>query len=1103
MLRKLLFTKALIFLCALWLPAQDLYPEWVRGFGGTGIDWSRDMITNSAGEIYLVGNFAGTVDFDPGPGVTSITSKNFSQDFFLSKYSPQGNLIWVKTLGGNGNDQAYAITEGDSGSIYITGGYNALMDFDPGPNTFNRFPNGNFDIFLLKLDSAGNFRWAISMGGNFQDYGRDVAVDTSGNILVCGEFRSQIDFDPSSAYWGSIALGARDGFVAKYTSTGQFIWGENIGSSGSEAALAITVDEDDHIYIGGEFNGTSDFDPSSTIQNLVSSGGRDAFIFKSDASGNYIWAEDLDFGGDSRIKEVTVTENRDIIMAGEFENALDMQPGSGTILISGSGQQDIFVLRLDSNLNHQAHLSAGGINEDRLQQMRLDTAGNVFITGFFSDTINFSSVNSTQADLIAPGAGSEIFAARLDSSLETRWAVQLGGDEDDEGAAILPLADGSVLLSGHYKSQPADFYPGAGVDTLSSNSASILREDVYLLKLKSCADLQFSEAVNSCGPYTWPRNGQTYTSSGTYYDTVSGGGTCDSLYILQLNLGGTDSTIMQQNACGSYTWPATGITYQASGTYRDTTISFLGCDSINILQLQLSQSDSVYQSVTACDVYQWPLTNQSYSTGGIYSDTLQNSSGCDSVIFLDLTINSSSGAPVNVTTCKSYTWPLDGNTYTSSGVYTDTLTNQLGCDSLVSLILTLNRDTLISENINACGQYTWPVNGFTYNNSGQYYDSLSTAQGCDSVRQLNLTILQPDSVYQTVSACDSYTWSANGQPYQSSGIYQVLLINNTGCDSLVVLDLNLNRSSADTMAVQSCSDYTWNLTGQTYTSSGFYTDTLSTVNGCDSLVTLDLTLNLPDSVYQAVSACNSYLWPANGVSYGNSGIYSLVLTNSQGCDSTVVLDLELGISSTDSVNITSCGDYFWNVSGQVLNQGGVYRDTLSNKLGCDSVIILNLSIIRINTRVAFADSTLSAREGYDSYQWVRCDSSFLPVTGATDSLFSPLTNGSYAVVISQGNCTDTSDCFVVDGLAFDSFNSRLAVAIYPNPAHDLVNLEFMTKQAWVKVNLLTAEGRLIRRMENTATERLMLPLDQPPGSYFLQVITPLGRTTRPLIIEKH
>ena len=238
-------------------------------------------------------------------------------------------------------------------------------------------------------------------------------------------------------------------------------------------------------------------------------------------------------------------------------------------------------------------------------------------------------------------------------------------------------------------------------------------------------------------------------------------------------------------ACDSYTWH--GTKYTTSGTYQHLGQTTLGADSLEILHLTINYSAKSEETATACDSYTWNGTV--YTTSGIYRDTLTTVHGCDSIVTLKLTVNKSYNVEDTVVECDTYTWPLDGNTYTTSGDYVYKGKTISGCDSIVTLKLTVNKSYNVEDTVVECDTYTWPLDGNTYTTSGDYVYTGKTISGCDSIATLKLTINYSDTAEFTATTCEPYLW--NGKEYAESGTYTYLTQTVQGCDSLMILHLTV------------------------------------------------------------------------------------------------------------------------------------------------------------------------------------------------------------------------------------------------------------------------------------------------------------------------
>src|SRR5690606_11999189 len=310
--------------------------------------------------------------------------------------------------------------------------------------------------------------------------------------------------------------------------------------------------------------------------------------------------------------------------------------------------------------------------------------------------------------------------------------------------------------------------------------------------------------------------------------------------------------------------------------------------------------------------------------------TLTSAVGCDSVATLVLAVNDVLTSTINVSICTSQL-PYTGNgeTFDAAGTYDVTLTSTAGCDSIATLVLTVNPVLTSTTAVTVCENelpYTW--NGETFDAAGTYDVTLTNSAGCDSIATLVLTVNPVLTSTTTITICENelpYTW--NGDTFDAAGTYDVTLTNSAGCDSIATLVLTVNPVLTSTTTITICENelpYTWN--GQTFNVAGTYDVTLTSSASCDSVATLVLTVNVVLTSTTNVSICTSqlpYTW--NGEIFEAAGTYDVTLINSAGCDSVATLVLAVNDVLTSATNISICTSqlpYTWN--GQTFNDAGTY-----------------------------------------------------------------------------------------------------------------------------------------------------------------------------------
>ncbi|WP_051437540.1 T9SS type B sorting domain-containing protein [Olleya marilimosa] len=473
----------LIFLLTISSKSIAQTYEWTNTYGNDNFDKLISITSDHLGNTYSTGHFVGTVDFDPGPDVFNLTSNEtgFELNVFVQKLDPQGNFVWAITFpdvnfddgrsiaidslgnliivgrteipgmsdnimifkldpdgnviffeqfGNNAQDYASSVVLDDQDNIYLIGQYQNTIDMDPGQATFNLSANGSTDIFLLKLDSNGDFLWAKSIGGNDLDLGRHLNIDGIGNLYITGFFNGTCDFDPNSGVSNGISNGIWDAFIVKLNNNGDLIWHKSFGSTGLDDASSSDTDSNGNTIITGFFSGTVDFNPNAGVFNLTSSGEEDIFILKLDPNGELIWANSLGTAYYDYGQSVTLDDVNEIYVTGGLFNPENFDPNGFTT------DYDVFINKYNAAGNLLWDLKFGGIDSDLGFAIHVDDFYNIYVGGYFHQTVDFNPEDNVE-DIYVSNGLQDIFITKYSQDIEFPIAYPMESlvacDDDMDG----------------------------------------------------------------------------------------------------------------------------------------------------------------------------------------------------------------------------------------------------------------------------------------------------------------------------------------------------------------------------------------------------------------------------------------------------------------------------------------------------------------------------------------------------------------------------------------------------------------------------------------------------------------------------------------------
>ena len=368
--------------------------QWAVNAGGPSYDAGYAIAIDSDSNAYVTGRFAGIVSF----GNTSLTGGDVT-DIFIAKLSSSGYWQWAVKAGGSNLDEGRAIAVDSDSNAYVTGRFYGTATFGSisltGPDYYH-------SMFIAKLSSSGSWQWAVNTENNLGVMANGIAANSSGNAYVTGSFEGTVTFGSTSL---TAANQSRATFIAKLSSSGSWEWAVKVNCSSQYNGIA--VDSSDNAYVTGGFVGTTAFGSTT----LTSSGYSDIFVAKLSSSGSWQWA--VMAGSSSNNDQgsgIAVDSSGNAYVTGYFAVYEETTATFGNTSLTSSGHEDIFIAKLSSSGSWQWAVKAGGSEWDQGMGIAVDSIGNAYVTGLFSETATFGSTNLTSS------GHEDIFIANLNSS---------------------------------------------------------------------------------------------------------------------------------------------------------------------------------------------------------------------------------------------------------------------------------------------------------------------------------------------------------------------------------------------------------------------------------------------------------------------------------------------------------------------------------------------------------------------------------------------------------------------------------------------------------------------------------------------------------------
>lgn len=634
---KLILATILLLSFQIWGFSQTF--NWVGSSHSTN-DYSLIeplVVIDAEGNVFSTGHlYPGVVDLDPGDGVYEVEVSLYDRSTWVQKLDSAGNFLWAKVF--HGDCVSREIEVDAEGNVYIAGFFLEPTDFDPDEEEFIMPGSApNWDVFLVKLNTEGDFEWAQNVGAGGLNSITSLSVGLDG-VYLSGSFENTIDIDPSEdgVFYLSptpddpeVTGDWSDNYIRKVGFDGTFIWGTKLNSYDQE--LNMTHDLDGNLLITGLFVGEIDLDPFEGEFLLTSpEDSYSSFLLKLDETDAFVWGTSWDYHFEYSSLLIDTDPVGDIYLAGRLNGEVDMVPGIDEEVYT-TLSRSMHVTKLDADGNFlwtNVNTDIDSPYGTYLWSMSTDSEGHTYVCGGFLE-FGFDIA-----------AGPEVFEIGIPDSVDS-FLMHIDAEGNFVEASVLTGPSFQRLFS--VDCSPLGFMVCVGTHGSATDF-----------------DMGSEEAIEEIPPGT---RGNFFVTRLDYecydYSNV------------------TTTSVIE---CESYLWEVNGETYESSGLYKVRFKDVTGCDSIHVLDYFLAVDSILVTTLTECNSFLWPESGEEYTESGLYGFSYTNIYGCDSVHLIDLTIIANDltitrdelELKVNTFVADSYQWgkctdagfePIDGAIY--------------------------------------------------------------------------------------------------------------------------------------------------------------------------------------------------------------------------------------------------------------------------------------------------------------------------------------------------------------------------------------------------------------------------------------------------------
>ena len=646
-----------------------------------------------------------------------------------------------------------------------------------------------------------------------------------------------------------------------------------------------------------------------------------------------------------------------------FDDVAYMEQGVYTVdYLTVDGCDSTYIINLTVNRDTLVMLE-GSICSDN----EFELNGTIYTeTGVYTQELN--TVNGCDSTLIL--------------TLDVIESLETNIDENLCEGEILTLADGTTFSeAGDFE---LEFVAAGGCDSIVNLTINILENSESIIIEEICSNEEFElpdgsvftetgifevmyTAFNGCDSLltldltvseifeeTIERNicegesvivgSSEYTETGNYSDLFISTNNCDSIINLNLVVDEVYEITIQEEICAGDSFNFGDLTLTEEGRFEQNLSTINGCDSTIILDLSVVEILEESISIMICEGTEYMLGNTSYATSGIYEESFVATSGCDSLVTLDLQVIPTFMMDIEESICEGGFFTFNNTEYSEEGNFEIFIEGLDGCDSLITLILDVVPTFIIEMEGAICEGESFIFNGTEYTDGGDFEIFVEGQDGCDSIINLNIVESTTADLQLNPIICEGEVFTSGTNSYTETGIYTENLFTSNGCDSIVTIDLVVNPVFESFIEDDICFGDDFVLGSEVFTEAGVFEVLFTATNGCDSVVTLELMVFQPALVNLEREVCDGEEITIGNTVYNTTGIHTTTLSTSNGCDSVIVLEMLVNEEYEIFNEAAICNSESFEFAGQTFDQPGRHEVLLQSSEGCDSLMILDLEI---------------------------------------------------------------------------------------------------------------------------------------------------------------